>query len=1246
MGNCKVTSQVLVNAASRAGVKGVAALREVIKSADDVREVLTNPSNANIIGTTEENNKERLILNSALQAIPKFKRFGLLLGNALVGSDLLNNTNTFISSIVTNKTEVVGALSSISNGRFTVMDNGDFAIRDGRISSSRTLGSINAELNKMFQTDRVQYVIGTNSNMQLTNKLTKTINNYHYDSYLENVAGFSITRESHSTEEFNEHPEDIHNFDYDNGVAEMISSPTIANIQGQRRAIFKEIADKKKSGNYTTQEMTALVAEANDLQAKINEFKISMTPSRFLEYINSVLNTIASTLNSGIPLTADLIVSYTSTLDLISNAGIVGDKNMSLLAIEYQDPQLMYDINIAKGVADGLLDTLQTANLNFVKESVEDKFLLNIDMKTIKTVYGLAGTMAREGANWLGVHTINNPVIQFLEVITNEAIMEANRSARVVNEKISDLFKNVDTTAVFYQRDSKGLLQGRMTDVFSSVYWSKKREYQYNGAKRRKFMHALNPMTLFETDTTTKKYIDYVQELEDDLGSYKAEKYIAEAQRKWSIYKTSRRAFLDTSPTQAEQDAWTAENSPIYRLNNTHGSPMKGSDSNLVVIPKRTVNGKLSILFDANYDIIRSDAASMELYESISETFLQANLLINRFSESLKPPKIGFLPKTTTELLKAGDLAGAAVATRDKITMKYGKEALSLRAPGVDPISGRVMPVLEQDLHSVEDEIKRVFVAAREKSTELANLDPNHADYTRLKKGILDKLKAEAAKEVEESMTMDLMQSVAMANYSLYLLVNKSKIESTVRIARRLIEDGVIQVDANSDNDHFKAARKTLEEQVENFLDRHFYSISKAEKGDALNLDKNVNADNVDDDIQEGLTTTPLANGLTYITRLIGLGWSLSTAIGNIGQGQVSNIIKGLQGNYYTMSDYSEGMFAMANSKNRKLIDLLYVIGEVAHQNEKRSIHVGNESFIEKWGHPLKLQTAAEVVNQGTVAMAILHATKITDQNGVQSTLLKEINEEGFLSDSWSNADGRNGMELVSWIVVTRIRAANRQASGDYISPLKKDSGLIGRLMLVFKKFLPEMILDRYGSRRMIYSENRQTEGTIRAFTQTLYEGGKNLKNGGKFLDGMDDTRLAHAKFGLQETILIASMFLTHMLLGKLLCTTKECKNQAPVVIYLLNMLNKLSRDALMVAGGGVTSFIKSPYASMTVIENFLAFGYQLGLYTTGSEDALYKTNTVHGLKGEAKFKTPGGKLLPLYGGSYLRMKSMWEAAK
>ena len=1160
-----------------------------------------------------EEAKDKRLLATAISKIKKMKEYGVYISAS--NSFLSSNLNRFMGNVVFKSehlTNFVNTLNLKGQKSSTFKEN----IVDGRTNLTtqelntmikRYLGPILGMTNKPY----VNVVGGV---VKFNSVFYEDINEYQYQKYLSVVGILAEILPDHDTNT----PKD-----FSDGILEMREAPFNAHINKSIWAKRKRIINLKGKSNYSTIEVAKLEVDIADLNTFKKLVKSELTDDMAKDYLEDILTDIESAIASKRHMDMNLLSLYQDSLDLIMNSGDTNpDVNNVLTLGEIYHKDTMTEM---QGYANRAAQLkLEIAGRLHTAINEEAKLRQKGETTDPEKVTGLEDSLKRFFRKGLGIHHLGNPIIQYLYSLVSEAAITANYKARKFNDRIEKFYKKAVSSGMnmdaFIQETKDGEATGKLTDVFSSTYWNDIKGFTYKPIQRRKYMTALNPEILSreESDPDRKALLDTVY---NDMGEYMGNMYIDLAMQKWEQYNNAKAGFLSTNPTTSEFQIWENRYSPIKRMQNyaLKGKKVqRGSDDFLIIIPKRTINGRETGLYDKNFDEIRANDAAMEFYKETREVYVKNAEELGNKQHALKPPSLAYIGKSVSELVSKGDYTGAMNLAKEDLKQKYiPKEVASARKAPKDPITGQYSHKLQNEIHSIPAEIYRRVGKLLYEDAEYQALDDSIRE-DRERKTILEKeYRASVTAEVNAERSKDLLQSVVMANYANQEFLEKRVIETQVRVINNMVQNGAIKPVTDS-TEGFKDSSKLLKELIQNYVDREFLGVTNEETSMRLSkVDKEGKAVTM-------RTVTNLA--MTY-GRTVVLGWSFVHALRNAGQQFFTLASLASTGDYFTLPElFSAYNIVLREKKAKNIVDLLYIVGDVAYSYDKRSIH--EQSKLHSRLKPMYIQTKVEQLNQGVATVALMKTIMLKDTTtGSDIDLYSALTEDGELDDKYSmEGTTLKGLDLLVQLAADKIRPSVMRVSGDYLSPLLLERSEMGKLAAMFKKWMPEIILDRVHARRYDFVLDKHTEGKFFGAVKYLHSFASGR------LDEVDKVTLDAARNAVYEIIMVTAMKLLYFAFAGITCDEPGCEESRGWKLATLNTYGQLTDDVLGLLNPmqwGAT--LAAPFALENTLNEWFQFTTDFGAYLIPGESGLYQQNGKDYEKGDAMFVRHLKKLAPIY---------------
>lgn len=232
--------------------------------------------------------------------------------------------------------------------------------------------------------------------------------------------------------------------------------------------------------------------------------------------------------------------------------------------------------------------------------------------------------------------------------------------------------------------------------------------------------------------------------------------------------------------------------------------------------------------------------------------------------------------------------------------------------------------------------------------------------------------------------------------------------------------------------------------------------------------------------------------------QLKGMGLNIGAAFRNVGYGIIMNFIHAAGQEEFTDSDAMSAFWIMLNSmspnntKVRSLVDKFGILFEVI------DIEYGNDRSFDAFD-PYFLQSKTEFFGQGMTLVATMLNTTVTDAEGNERSLWSAFDNNGdwkteeFGENSeWRTAKAtkdlldEDGSELVKF--KNKIIQLNNRLHGDYAKSSKQliKKSVWGRLISMFRTWIPEAIAYRFGETRNDKHLGRNVTGSYRAVARSF----------------------------------------------------------------------------------------------------------------------------------------------------------------
>ena len=222
--------------------------------------------------------------------------------------------------------------------------------------------------------------------------------------------------------------------------------------------------------------------------------------------------------------------------------------------------------------------------------------------------------------------------------------------------------------------------------------------------------------------------------------------------------------------------------------------------------------------------------------------------------------------------------------------------------------------------------------------------------------------------------------------------------------------------------------------------------------------------------------------------QLKGMGLNIGAAFRNLGYGIFTNFVHAAGGKDFEDKHVIQAMRIMLQDREkvRSLVDKFGILFEVA------DIEYGNDRDFEAFD-PYVLQGTTEFFGQGLTLVATMLNTTVTDAEGNERSLWSAYdskgnwNQEEFGQGSeWRTAEAtvdlldNDGRELEEF--KRKIVQLNNRLHGDYARNSKQllKKSVLGRLISMFRTWIPEAVAYRFGEERYDKHLGRQVIGSYR----------------------------------------------------------------------------------------------------------------------------------------------------------------------
>lgn len=1009
-----------------------------------------------------------------------------------------------------------------------------------------------------------------------------------------------------------------------------LSKKKLGNLRREHNTLLKEKAgvQELKAIQGKMLQVEGSIERSNDFIKSINKFKsLQLVKDKFE---NERLR-IANMLSKAHTLTDEEIKELQETTRMWL---LISNKKDNLLEldenVEWQNERIRKDLSEISdffGYVKGKLDVI-------VVDYIERKFKKEGNIETKEEMFRNFNiddpSTTRRYRGW--TRSIN-PLITLLAKIVNKASTLARVEYKKVEEEIESKFKEAKKQAGFsidllLQVDKQGRKVGNMLDRFSFEYLRDIKLHRDRTKRANKNWFLNNTLVLdfkmFFDDTSdsvpdamlskkssAKEKKDFQAHAKELLGENGYNEYMEIMQQQFEEYKDKRDTaweIVEAAPAELRsQEIVKFKNimdymSPFIQSNHAitmevkdyHGNFIRRNSSLEHRIPRKVNNkGENLGYYDKNFKIVEANPAMYEIYQYARGIVQDARINFN-YSLGLAPNALPYLKKTLSQQL---------FQSNNPITKKMSllSDAFKLAISGNE---AKIPTELElsQGVTSTGAVAANVF---KYKALEFENKHGRAPTATEE-----EELMRDSYAESAEDQDFDLIQLLKVLTMNGLLYKNRLAIQNTVDILKAEVVSPVV-------GENGKEQRKDIDNSIalmNNSLNSNYYSVkttkmqgslSKATNKKGVLTEENDRRSKILEEritqiqeseqdptkaaikiadlqeIKEGLyrevQVSEMFRKFLSISRVLGIGWNVISSSANLAYGQIGNIQRAIQGDYFNLPQLKYAMGEMMSHPElaEKISDLIGLVGDVAYSfKDISSVSKGSSTMgkIFKWLNPYRFQTVSEGYNQKPIMIAIMRNHDVF--RGKEESNLYEIVKanNGVMDDTWTDVNGRKGNEIISDITET-VRSVVSETHGDYTSTLEGNNMAGYQALMMYRRWLPEMMARRWGPEGIDPMTGKNTHGIYRVV----------MKKGGKVLSGKGWDSLTEEEKGKMKAAVIGDLIMYLMLKGLgaimkgLLCGEDDpkCKDAPAILVGAINILRRVEREV---------SFFANPFEIGTIV--------------------------------------------------------------
>jgi hypothetical protein len=626
----------------------------------------------------------------------------------------------------------------------------------------------------------------------------------------------------------------------------------------------------------------------------------------------------------------------------------------------------------------------------------------------------------------------------------------------------------------------------------------------------------LSDTSLYSKTFSVEEIEQHKKELISNLGFKGYEKQLERAKEKLEKYKLDREAELydltqryskDNAKIMAELQVWDYENSPYLYAEQweegfkqvINGRYISTNGYNSEIVPRRIVEGKDQGYYDSKFETIEKDTELLAVYDYLLSTIQELN---GYFPGDIQGElQVNTLPKFEKGILESfskGEMINGLKGIWDSFK-ELQREGIG--SPVESTTSTDVYGEKIKDINTywIQPNTKRIqdYVERQEIIHRQSNPKTTREQLYKLKKEWTKDIKDIIAKES----TTDLEKIIKLYSIAAISYKHKAKIEDAMTLSNSFIRDLVKSkqnLSGESLKDQFGRMRKitkpaeNLEKQLDHFMDT-FYG----DKTQAIELaTKQKVYTNEEEKIKKELEETLAKGGLEesevialnkqlkdlggYRTggklldmmnqwvRLLGLAWNPFASINNAGIGYMCNITEASGGRVFTTEQLHKGYweFLHNSGKTNAIMEDNSILIEI--QSEISEKHKST-----KWFEPFGLQHKTELLNQSPVMVAILLNRKV-ELNGKEITMYDAYDKKGKLKEGVKFPD-----ENYEFKTFQLIKETIKDIHGNYDkdAPIRANRAVLGRSLLVFRKWMINAFYNRLGTEHFNLSKEMTDKG-------------------------------------------------------------------------------------------------------------------------------------------------------------------------
>lgn len=331
----------------------------------------------------------------------------------------------------------------------------------------------------------------------------------------------------------------------------------------------------------------------------------------------------------------------------------------------------------------------------------------------------------------------------------------------------------------------------------------------------------------------------------------------------------------------------------------------------------------------------------------------------------------------------------------------------------------------------------------------------------------------------------------------------KSEIEPILTSMQDIIDDAEEKIPAKASKDPFFKRNKIKNEgalynskaKLAYLIDSKLYGESKAEEYKGKNEKLLGNGEKV------VFSSSKLVDSLIKWTYLKALSIpNIVSPIGNATMGFLNNIIYTSGGKNVSTKYLMRAYLKMLPNVSKRVGDKIdpklnqKIVTFLTRLNVLDDINMAAYRDTKQWDKALTiLQSKGEYLNQGVLAIAYLMENKVKDKNGNKISLFdafktdsgnlvwdtEKMGEQSKVDETDLFAKDKRGVNL--YRLSRKIKGINHYLQGDYESALLAKKTSLGRAIMLFKTWIPQTVMQRFGKERYDPDLQENVKGMYRS---------------------------------------------------------------------------------------------------------------------------------------------------------------------